>query len=152
MKFHAFSLIAMFMVTANALTIPMDSMDDASGLVKRQDSGPTFTPTNGPKLRLLLTLSLTLLLLLLLPMGLNFALLLTLSLTLLLLLHIPMSLHMYLSLILLIHLYLVPSFSSKSVPRSIEEEEWTSEQEPLKVIKIQNWTGDVTITLSNKIK
>ncbi|KAH6578966.1 hypothetical protein BASA60_003452 [Batrachochytrium salamandrivorans] len=51
MKFHAFSLIAMFMVTANALTIPMDSMDGASGLVKRQDSGPTFTPTNGPKLR-----------------------------------------------------------------------------------------------------
>ncbi|KAH6593540.1 hypothetical protein BASA61_004277 [Batrachochytrium salamandrivorans] len=46
MKFHAFSLIAMFMVTANALTGSMDSMDDASGLVKRQDSDPFSTPTD----------------------------------------------------------------------------------------------------------
>ncbi|KAH9274086.1 hypothetical protein BASA83_003388 [Batrachochytrium salamandrivorans] len=34
MKFHAFSLIAMFMVTANALAGPMDCMDGASGLVQ----------------------------------------------------------------------------------------------------------------------
>ncbi|KAH6567147.1 hypothetical protein BASA50_010090 [Batrachochytrium salamandrivorans] len=44
MKFSAFSLIAMFMVTANALVVPMDSMGDASGLVKRQDSDPKPNP------------------------------------------------------------------------------------------------------------
>ncbi|KAH6595397.1 hypothetical protein BASA50_005915 [Batrachochytrium salamandrivorans] len=44
MKFHALSLIAMFMVTANALIIPMDPMGDASGLVKRQDSDPNPKP------------------------------------------------------------------------------------------------------------
>ncbi|KAH6591523.1 hypothetical protein BASA50_008699 [Batrachochytrium salamandrivorans] len=44
MKFHAFSLIAMFMVIANALVVPMDSMDGASGLVKRQDSDPKPNP------------------------------------------------------------------------------------------------------------
>ncbi|KAH9250039.1 hypothetical protein BASA81_012172 [Batrachochytrium salamandrivorans] len=48
MKFHAFSLIAMFMVTANALIIPMDSMGDASGLVKRQEPNPTEDPTLKP--------------------------------------------------------------------------------------------------------
>ncbi|KAH9245721.1 hypothetical protein BASA81_016781 [Batrachochytrium salamandrivorans] len=47
MKFHALSLIAMFMVTANALTAPMNSMGDASGLVKRQN--PVPEPTDEPK-------------------------------------------------------------------------------------------------------
>ncbi|KAH6564204.1 hypothetical protein BASA50_005707 [Batrachochytrium salamandrivorans] len=46
MKFHAFSLIAMFMVTANALVVPMDSMGDAPELVKRQDPAPTSTHTD----------------------------------------------------------------------------------------------------------
>ncbi|KAH6588441.1 hypothetical protein BASA50_010735 [Batrachochytrium salamandrivorans] len=48
MKLSAFSLIAMFMVTANAVVIPMDSMDDAPGLVKRQDSGFVLRPTDDP--------------------------------------------------------------------------------------------------------
>ncbi|KAH9248627.1 hypothetical protein BASA81_013697 [Batrachochytrium salamandrivorans] len=48
MKFHALSLIAMFMVTANALTGPMDSMGDASGLVKRQNPVPSPTSTDDP--------------------------------------------------------------------------------------------------------
>ncbi|KAH6584910.1 hypothetical protein BASA60_000787 [Batrachochytrium salamandrivorans] len=46
----------MFMVTANALIIPMDSMGDASGLVKRQNEPnptedlpyPTSKPTDDP--------------------------------------------------------------------------------------------------------
>ncbi|KAH6597154.1 hypothetical protein BASA50_004658 [Batrachochytrium salamandrivorans] len=47
MKFHALSLITMFMVTANAVVVPMDSMGDASGLVKRQEPNPE--PTDEPK-------------------------------------------------------------------------------------------------------
>ncbi|KAH6566493.1 hypothetical protein BASA50_011371 [Batrachochytrium salamandrivorans] len=51
MKFSAFSLIAMFMVTANAVVVPMDSTDDAPGLVKRQNPVPVPSPTDDPKPR-----------------------------------------------------------------------------------------------------
>ncbi|KAH9264200.1 hypothetical protein BASA83_012340 [Batrachochytrium salamandrivorans] len=67
MKLSAFSLIAMFMVTANALVIPMDSTDDASGLVKRQSPNPTEDPT----LNLPMTLVLNRAFFPLLPMSLN---------------------------------------------------------------------------------
>ncbi|KAH6600534.1 hypothetical protein BASA50_002234 [Batrachochytrium salamandrivorans] len=50
MKLLALSLIAMFMVTVIALIIPVDSMDDASGLVKRQNPVPVSAPTDDPVL------------------------------------------------------------------------------------------------------
>ncbi|KAH6600830.1 hypothetical protein BASA50_002035 [Batrachochytrium salamandrivorans] len=110
MKLLALSLIAMFMVTANALIIPMDSMGDASGLVKRQDSDPKPNPNPAAS-----SSSPT-------PTE-----------------ALNPCLHRYLcGLLLLHHLHLVPVFSLKSDSKSIEEKEWVSKQEPLKVIKIHN--------------
>ncbi|KAH9272371.1 hypothetical protein BASA83_005464 [Batrachochytrium salamandrivorans] len=46
----------MFMVTANAVVVPMDSTDDAPGLVKRQNPVPVPSPTMTLNLGLPMTL------------------------------------------------------------------------------------------------